>query len=151
MWSAPTRVIKLYPSYGQNLCNVAQRGEIVERSSCSPLATSNASFFCVGTLLQWKMSATAPSLKQDSRSTSINSMTTAGLQHPWLRSYRTNTGCLRAVFAQVIVFSVDADSGLNSQLMEEIRRKNIRFSCHVRDSRSFRGSTTTIGTEFSPH
>jgi hypothetical protein len=58
---------------------------------------------------------------------------------------------LRTVFTEVMIFPSNPDAGLAGGLMQQIRRKKIRFSCHVRVSNHFVVVTTTIEAEFSPH
>jgi len=62
-----------------------------------------------------------------------------------------NPGRLRTIFTQKIILPMDSDASLSTLFVEKIRRKNIRFSCYVRGSFSFRGRTSTIEVEFSPH
>jgi hypothetical protein len=50
-----------------------------------------------------------------------------------------------------MIFPSNPDAGLAGGLMQQIRRKKIRFSCHVRVSNHFVVVTTTIEAEFSPH
>ena len=40
---------------------------------------------------------------------------------------------------------------MTTGLVEQIRWKNIGFACHVRDSDSLRGTSSTIEMGFSPH
>jgi hypothetical protein len=62
-----------------------------------------------------------------------------------------NSGFLRTIVAEQNILSVNSDSCLSGLLVPQIRRENVGFSCHVRDSISFRGRTSTIEAGFSPH
>ena len=114
------------------------------RSTTPPvrcLAPASRHLRRAGRLISWKTSTIGPGKR-------INLDASSVLCDQLTVKY---SGRLRTIFTQKIILPLNSDSSLSTLFVEKIRRKNIRFSCYVRGSFSFRGRTSTIEAEFSPH